>query len=137
MPGSAFGKFLAVFCVAVMLFPVVSFADTPEEAEKIWNELNRKVVNAYHQGKYREGIKWAEKALAHAQKHFGAEDQNTLTSINNLAMLYLQNGYYDKTEPLLKKALALSEKVLGPEHPDTLMTLNNLGLYRFTVEISH
>ena len=51
-------------------------------------------------------------------------------SLNNLAVLYTEQGRYAEAEPLYKRALAIDEKALGPDHPDVATALNNLaGLY--------
>ena len=52
----------------------------------------------------------------------------TLTSRNNLALLYKAKGDYDKALPLLEQTLTGRERVLGTEHPDTLTSRNNLAL---------
>jgi len=51
----------------------------------------------------------------------------TLTSRNNLALLYKAKGDYDKALPLLEQTLTGRERVLGTEHPDTLTSRNNLA----------
>ena len=58
----------------------------------------------------------------------GKEHPDTLTSVNNLAVLYQAQGRYGEAEPLYKRALEASERVLGKEHPDTLASVNNLAL---------
>ena len=49
------------------------------------------------------------------------------TSLNNLAVLYSDQGRYADAEPLYKRALAIREKALGPDHPDVATSLNNLA----------
>jgi tetratricopeptide (TPR) repeat protein len=49
------------------------------------------------------------------------------TSLNNLALLYDNQGQYAKVEPLYQRALAIREKALGPEHPDVATSLNHLA----------
>ena len=49
-------------------------------------------------------------------------------SLNNLAVLYDEQGRYAEAEPLYKRALAIREKALGPDHPDVATSLNNLAL---------
>lgn len=51
-----------------------------------------------------------------------------LTSINNLAFFYQNQGRYSEAEPLFKKACQIHEKTLGGEHPDTLTSILNLAL---------
>ena len=58
----------------------------------------------------------------------GQEHPDTLTSVNNLALLYQAQGRYGEAEPLYRRALEARERVLGPEHPETLTSVNNLAL---------
>ncbi len=46
-------------------------------------------------------------------------------TLNNLAVLYYDQGKYAEAEPLLKRALAIREKALGPEHPHVAQSLEN------------
>ncbi len=48
-------------------------------------------------------------------------------SLNNLAVLYDNQGRYAEAEPLYERALAIQEEVLGAEHPDVAVSLNNLA----------
>ena len=47
--------------------------------------------------------------------------------MNNLAVLYQDQGQFAKAEPLFVKALEVGRRVLGEEHPDTLIAMNNLA----------
>ena len=94
-----------------------------EEAKR----LNQQVEQLYEEGKYKQAIPLAERALAIREKVLGKEHLDTATSLNNLAELYRNMGSYDKAEPLLKRSLAIREKVLGSQHPDTATSLNNLA----------
>ena len=49
-----------------------------------------------------------------------------LESVNDLAVLYKEQGDYDKAEPLLLEALEGRRLKLGDTHPHTLESLNNL-----------
>lgn len=61
----------------------------------------------------------------------GSEHIDTAISINNLAVLYLDQGRQAEAEPLLKKSLSVRESIHGPTHPDVANGLNNLAmLYR-------
>jgi len=94
-------------------------------------ELNQQLVQSYSNGNYLKGIEFGEKVFQYAVKNFGEIDKDTLTSLNNLALLYKAQGRYSKAEPLYKRCLQLREKVLGYKHPSTLASINNLAaLYR-------
>ena len=52
-------------------------------------------------------------------------------SLNNLALLYWNQGNYDAAEPLYLRSLEIRETALGESHPDVAQSLNNLAeLYR-------
>lgn len=51
--------------------------------------------------------------------------------MNNLGILYRDQGKLREAEDIYVRALAGSEKALGPEHTSILRTVNHLGnLYR-------
>jgi tetratricopeptide (TPR) repeat protein len=88
-----------------------------KEYEQQWKKINAAVIDAYRNGKYQKGIQLAEKAYQYAKVHLGEEHPSTLTSMNNLALLYYSQGRYAEAEPLYKETLQLQEKVLGKRHP--------------------
>ena len=55
------------------------------------------------------------------------EHPDTLTSMNNLAVVLGHQGKYEQAEEMHRHALALRETVLGKEHPSTLTSVNNLA----------
>ena len=57
----------------------------------------------------------------------GTEHPDTVSNLNNLAVLLHDQGNYDAAEPSYRHALAINEKVLGNEHPNTANSLNNLA----------
>ncbi|HZJ15524.1 MAG TPA: serine/threonine-protein kinase [Chthoniobacteraceae bacterium] len=57
----------------------------------------------------------------------GADNPDTLTCMNNLAVCYQQAGQIDSAMPLFEEAFKLSKVKLGPDHMDTLITMNNLA----------
>ena len=48
-------------------------------------------------------------------------------ALENLAVLYDDEGRHDQAEQLYLRSVAIKEKVLGPAHPDLAMSLFNLG----------
>jgi len=58
----------------------------------------------------------------------GREHPDTLTSMNNLALVLDSQGKYKEAEAMNRQTLALSEMVLGREHPYTLTSMSNLAL---------
>jgi CHAT domain-containing protein/tetratricopeptide (TPR) repeat protein len=69
---------------------------------------------------YQEAVKLSETAL-------GPEHPLTMDSMNRLAWLYSQLGFFDQALPLAQQALQRSEKALGPGYPRTARSLWVLG----------
>ena len=97
--------------------------DSIQEAER----LSVRAKELYEEGRYKEGIPLAQRALAIFEKAAGPEHPDTASALGNLATLYDETGAYTKAEPLYQRALSIYEKTLGPEHPDTATALNNLA----------
>jgi tetratricopeptide (TPR) repeat protein len=52
------------------------------------------------EGRYEQAIPFAEKALRLGKQEFGPKNQNTGHPLNNLALLYSDQGRYADAEPL-------------------------------------
>lgn len=68
------------------------------------------------------------RALAGFEKELGPKHSLTLDTINNLGVLYADQGELPKAEHVHLGALVSCERELGNQHSSTLDTLNNLGL---------
>ncbi len=113
-----------VQAVTALLQEKTGKAPQPQE---IVDALSRIVAGFYQKGDYRTGVMVAEQSYRFAEQKLGPDHPSTLSSVNNLAVLYESQGRYGEAEPLYRRVLAASEKVLGPEHPDTLRSINNLA----------
>ncbi len=89
--------------------------------------LGKQVVQLDGQGKYAEATAVAERAVALAERVLGKEHPSTLTSIDNLAVLYAKQGRHAEAKPLYRRVLESRERVLGKEHPDTLASVHKLA----------
>ncbi|MCZ6835773.1 MAG: tetratricopeptide repeat protein, partial [Planctomycetota bacterium] len=67
------------------------------------------------------------KTLETRKRALGDEHPNTLVSMFNLALLYVDQGRYDEAEPLFVKSLETEKRNLGDEHRDTLSIMNDLA----------
>jgi Tetratricopeptide repeat len=56
----------------------------------------------------------------------GPEHPDTLTSMNNLAATYGNQGRWPEAEKLNVQVMEARKTVLGPEHSDTLTSMGNL-----------
>ncbi|MBA2287432.1 MAG: tetratricopeptide repeat protein [Ktedonobacteraceae bacterium] len=64
----------------------------------------------------------------------GPEHPGTATSLNNLALLYSNQGNYEEALPLYQRALAIYKKVLGPDHPNTILVQNSYTLLQQEIQ---
>ncbi|CAF9905420.1 MAG: hypothetical protein ALECFALPRED_000606 [Alectoria fallacina] len=72
--------------------------------------------------------KMYQRALKEKKKVWGPEHTFTLRIVNNLDLLYVDQGKMAEIEKMYQRALKEKEKTWGPEHTSTLGTVNNLGL---------
>ncbi|KAK1765234.1 hypothetical protein QBC33DRAFT_495970 [Phialemonium atrogriseum] len=57
----------------------------------------------------------------------GKEHPNTLSSMHNLALTYLNQGRWKEAEELGVQVIETSKRMLGKEHPNTLSGMHNLA----------
>ena len=98
--------------------------------ERSWESYYEAGLEALEQARYAEAEDLFLAALEEAEK-FGEQDPRLAMSLNNLALLYEDQGKNAEAGPLHERALVIYEKALGPEHPLVATSLNNLAeLYR-------
>ncbi len=81
----------------------------------------------YDHGVYVEAEIFFKKALDLNRSFFGEEHLEVASSLNNLAVLYKDQGRNDEAELFCREALEMSKKLLGDEHPFVAECLNNLA----------
>ncbi|PXF61671.1 MAG: hypothetical protein C4B59_02085 [Candidatus Methanogaster sp.] len=62
------------------------------------------------------------------RRSLGEEHPDTVTSMNNLAMMLLAQGDLAEAREIQEQVLETSRQILGDEHPNTLTSMNNLAL---------
>jgi Tetratricopeptide repeat len=67
--------------------------------------LNQQVTQLYNQGRYSEAIPLAQRAIAFREKALGPDHPDVAAALNNLAVLYNNQGRCADVEPLLKSGL--------------------------------
>ncbi|MCC6230641.1 MAG: serine/threonine protein kinase [Phycisphaerales bacterium] len=70
-----------------------------------------------------------EQALAARERVLGPEHHETMTSVNNLAVVYFELGRVKESEALRRRDLEVSIRTLGEEHPDSITTQANFGAF--------
>ncbi|HEV3117397.1 MAG TPA: serine/threonine-protein kinase [Gemmataceae bacterium] len=78
-------------------------------------------------GLYPEARTHWERALELQRRVLGAQNPETLKTINLLGRTAFLQGKYPDAEGLNSQALTIQRRVLGPEHPQTLSSMNNLA----------
>lgn len=68
-----------------------------------------------------------ERALVIRRAQLGADDPETLHSVNRLGHLLLKQGRLAGAEAYLAEAMQGYRRTLGVDHPDTLMAINAMG----------
>jgi len=64
---------------------------------------------------------------AHEQA-YGPDDPTTAQSLNDLAMVLLEQGRYHDARAPFERALRIREEAHGPDHPDVMESLGNLSV---------
>ncbi len=110
----------------LMLTPHLAWGQdkTLDEAERLWAQGQELL----HKGDPGGAENLFKRALAIREKTLGPEHRKAATRLNDLAMLYDDQGRCADAEPLNKRALAILEMALGPDHPDVATSLNNLAV---------
>jgi len=102
-----------------------------QKAGAEWLALKKVTDDHYAKGQYSLALEPASKALALAEKKAGPLHPDTATSLEDLALILVEQSKLAEAEPLHLRALAIREKTLGLDHPDVAASLGNLGtLYR-------
>ncbi|KAF6820422.1 Kinesin light chain 5 [Colletotrichum sojae] len=78
-------------------------------------------------GNYSKAEVIVQQAVSTRAEILGQEHPSTLTSMNNLALTYMNQGRWKEAEELFVRVMETRKRVLGEEHPDTLASMNNLA----------
>ena len=105
----------------------LEFRDECTDQTALGNILFNVGEGNYRLGKYLVAEKLYRQTLELKEKVLGREHPDTLSSMNNLAMVLEKQGNYIEAEEIHRQKLELKEKVLAREHPSTLGSMNNLA----------
>jgi tetratricopeptide (TPR) repeat protein len=111
MAATRYNKMREVTSLKLELHQVASFMQDWESSQEV-------------EGLYTRALKGYEEA-------WGPEHVETLDTVNNLGILYKDQGKLKEAEEMLLRVLRGFEDALGAKHTSTLRTVNNLGnLYK-------
>ena len=100
----------------------------PSSAQKIdITARNAQITELSRSGKYSEAIPLAQRLLADLEKAYGPEHRDVAASLNNLALLYGNQGRDAEAEPLYRRSLVIMEKAFGPDSAEVGAGLSNLA----------
>ncbi len=86
-----------------------------------------KIAELSRAGKYAEAVPLAQGQLESLEKKYGLFNSDVAGALNNLALLYADQGRDAEAEPLYKRAIAIMEKVRGIDSAEVAPELNNLA----------
>ena len=92
----------------------------PGDSHMLVDLYRQNDMNAEAEGMYRWALDGYEKA-------WGPDHTSTFDTVNNLGLLYANQGKLGEAEKMYRRALDGKEKARGPDHTSTLNTVNNLG----------
>ena len=105
--------------------PAVEAANIPSERAGI--TLGRIGDFLRKDGKWKDAQRLNEDSCKILQTLLGNEHQDTLTSMENLALTYGDQGKLQDAADLQERELEATKRTLGKEHPSTLTSMNNLA----------
>ncbi len=110
----------------LMIILATSFTLVANAQPELYNKLNKKLETLYKSGKTLEAIEVAKEAVSVAEKTYGEKHPYVSVSLNNIALLYISEGQYEKAEELYEKSLKIAEEHLGKDNPQLASILENM-----------
>ncbi|WP_436534208.1 tetratricopeptide repeat protein [Actinoplanes sp. HUAS TT8] len=90
--------------------------------------LDRTAGYLRSQGRFREALSLAERALTLIETVSGPDDPAVGSRLNTLSSILVDLGEFDRARTMAERALAIVEAVLGPEHPQVSVGLSNVAI---------
>ncbi len=99
--------------------------DDPTVLASLWSRLGNTLISL---GLNEQAIEFLKQARELRTEKLGAQHEDTLTTMNNLAAAYRADGQYHLAMPLYEETFGVRRVILGELHPLTLTSLSNLAL---------
>ncbi len=116
-----------------LLYFFNSFCQANDLEKLSYEELDSMFESLYIQGKYHEGIKYAEVGRERAKLEFGEMDSTFASFTGKLSIANRELGLFVKAENQNLEVLEIYDQVLSKTHPEYILSLNNLAiLYYYT-----
>lgn len=121
-----------IFLLVILSLSVHSLYAQKEDANQLdsltWKQLDSIGNDLGKKSNYTEAVIYLQKGLEVAQRQFGKQDTIYATLASDLAVLYRQQGLYEKAESLFLEAKDIQEKIVGKKYADYAATSNNLAI---------
>ena len=109
---------MKTFFRILLVFLVLAFFSTAALGnQKLYNSLNKRMAILYKNGKIEEAIGTAKEVIGVAEKTFGKNHAYYCASLENLALLYVNDGNNEKAAELYEESFTVRENILGKNHP--------------------
>lgn len=110
-------------------YAVLGSEGTGSKDEKVAKAALLHRVGAFldHRGQWKDAGRFQLEAVELSKEVLGSDHQNTLATMNNLALMYSAQGRWEKAEELLVQVVETTKTKLGAEHPDSLTSMNSLA----------
>ena len=112
--------------ILLIVILATSFTLAANAQQELYNNLNKKLATLYRNGRTLDAIEVAKEALQVAEKTFGEKHPYVSASLNNIALLYISEGQYEKAEVLYERSLKIVEDHLGKDDPKLAGILQNM-----------
>lgn len=109
-------------------FVAAQQGNAPESSELLEaRALNNSAVKLYNEGKFKQALDPAKRALQIREKTLPADDKSVLDAVGNLAAINLALKNYKEAQVYYERVLAADEKRFGAESMRVAQTLDVLG----------
>lgn len=109
-------------------FPSLQQSNVPESPELAEaRALSNSAVKLYTEGKFKEALEPAKRALKLREKILKADDKRVADAVGNLAVIYLALKKYQEAEAYYERVLAAEEKRSGADSLQVAKTLDVLA----------
>ena len=112
--------------ILLIVIMATSFTLATNAQEEKYKALNKKMLTLYKNGRTLDAIDVAKEVLTVAEKTYGKKHPYVSTSLNNIALLYIADGKYEKAEEFYERSLKLAEELLGKDSPQLAGILENM-----------
>ena len=110
MPQKKWITLIIIFLLSWIILAVY-LSITAQNRIKLATTYHAQFAQYYQRGEFKKALSLAEKAFQIRNNRLGEKHPDTLSSLNNLALIYKAIGRLEEALPLFEKGYRLSEEV--------------------------